>query len=137
MGAESHIRQRVVALLKKAKLDPISVENPVHPGTPDVNHLNGWLELKQLPRWPKRSGTPVRVAHFTAQQRVWLRRRALAGGKVHVLLRVGDEWLLFEGGWASLNLGFLSAAELRAGAVHYWATGLNEQELITCLRSLT
>lgn len=141
MSAESAIRQRVCGALRKAGLDPISVENPVHPGTPDVNYLFGWIELKQLKAWPKRAETPVRVPTFTGQQRVWLARRDRASAlrprgiysRSWLLLRVGDEWLLLTGAVAALSLGLTTEATLKSMAVRYWPDGLNEKELIECL----
>jgi len=78
-------------------LDPVRVENMVNQGTPDVNYRGGWIELKYAPKWPALPTTPLRVHHFYKEQRVWLYRRAVTGGKVFVMLKVGEEWLLFEG----------------------------------------
>lgn len=133
-SAESHVRQRIVALLKRRRLDPISVENPVHPGTPDVNYLHGWIELKQLTRWPARGTSVLRVPTFTQQQRVWAYRRRHAGGACFLLMRVSDDWLLFDGAWASEHLGYKTSAETIAGAIKYWESRLNEEELIACLQ---
>lgn len=90
--SEKGMRQRVVRALKS--LDAISVENPAYPGTPDVNYIGGWLELKWKRHWPKGADTPLRMPHFTPQQRVWLTRRARKGGTALVLLQVGQEYLL-------------------------------------------
>jgi hypothetical protein len=88
-------------------LDPVRVENPlVGAGTPDVNIVTGWIELKYAKDWPLRGG-PLRVKHFTPQQRGWLERRYKAGGRAWLLLKVGDnEWLLFLGWVAARSLGF-------------------------------
>ena len=100
--------------------DHVRVENPAYPGTPDVNYyfagvdVEGWVELKALPKWPKRASTPVRVDHFTQQQRVWLLRRAAAGGRVYVLLRVDEDctYILLDGVTAARHLGNVPKAEL-------------------------
>lgn len=96
-------------VLAAAKLDPVRVENPVHPGTPDVNLADGrWIELKCLRAWPARGSTKVRIPHFTPQQRVWLYRRwKYAPGTTHLLLEIREDrqWLLFDGDVAAKVVG--------------------------------
>jgi len=105
---EQNQRQLVVKALNKAGLDATSVENPACPGTADVQHIDGWLELKFLEAWPKRAETTVRIEHFSPQQRVWLLRRYMAcekrgtdhgHGQAFLLLYVAEtrEHLLFDG----------------------------------------
>lgn len=127
------MRPAVVKALRS--LDAMSVENGAHPGTPDVNHLYGWMELKYLKSWPVRPGTPVRVDHFVPGQRAWIGRRARAGGCVHVLLKVGAEWLLFDGEWAALFLGKMTKGELIEASLGHW-TVFNKKEFAACLTSL-
>lgn len=66
-----------------------------------IGPVNGWLELKYLPAWPKRPTTKVRIRHWTHEQRLFLSRRWCAGRRTWVLLVVGvgrnQEWLLFPG----------------------------------------
>lgn len=104
-----------------ARLDPVRVENPVCcPGTPDVNYVGGWIELKYADRWPPRGG-PLRIDHFTSQQRTWLRRRRAAGGRAFVLLKVGTrEWLLFDGVRAADVLGEVPREQLYKECVARW-----------------
>lgn len=92
-------------VLASAGLDPIRVENRVHPGFPDVNYADGVLELKAMTRWPKSDEDPVVIEHFTPQQRVVLKRRWLHGGSAWLLLRVSSEheWLLFDG-WTAAEI---------------------------------
>lgn len=106
MTIEKHMRQTLVKALKKANLDPISVENPAYPGTPDLNYVGGWLELKWLKQWPKRGGT-VRIPHYTSQQRVWSIRRWIAGGACFLVLQVEktQDWLVFQGDDAAMVVG--------------------------------
>ena len=66
-------------------LDPVRIENAVEAGTPDVNYVGGWIELKYLPKWPARATTPIKIAHYTKEQRVFAKRRNAAGGRVFFL----------------------------------------------------
>lgn len=132
--SEQNMRQRVIQGLRP--LDAVSVENPAHPGTPDVNYIEGWLELKQLPRWPR--GGPeaiVKVSHFRPGQRVWIKRRARRGGRVHVLLQVGPDWLLLPPLEAAQELGRCSRARLEEMAVRVWRGRIDMKELRECLSS--
>lgn len=124
---------KVVGVLNRAGLDAIRVENPARPGTPDVNYLHGWIENKWARHWPVRPGTKLAVDHFTPQQRVWLLRRSRAGGRVHLLLKVGETWMLFEGSVAARLLGHATKEELLQAAVKVWPRGLREMELVACL----
>ncbi|MCC6425667.1 MAG: hypothetical protein IT435_02480 [Phycisphaerales bacterium] len=105
-----------------AGLDPMRVENPVLPGTPDVNCTLGWIELKYVgvEQIPKRPETPFRIDHFTAQQRVWLYKRAKAQGACWLLLRLGDERMLFEGDIAAEHLGKETLETTRRFAYGRW-----------------
>jgi hypothetical protein len=100
---EARMRQIVVKALNG--LDTMSVENPVRPGTPDVNYIEGWVELKILHQWPARASTKVRVPCFTSQQRVWLRRRWERGGAAYFLILIDTDWLLFDGDVAGRYIG--------------------------------
>ena len=66
--SERRMRKNVCDWLKD--YDAFAVENPANPGTPDVSYVEGWIELKQLDAWPAREDTPVRIEHYTPQQRI-------------------------------------------------------------------
>lgn len=128
------MRQNVVRALRS--LDAVSVENRVGPGTPDVNFVEGWVELKWLRSWPKRPETPVALDHpLEVEQRAWIRRRRKRGGNVWVLLQCGREWLLFDGLVAADFLGTSTRAELYRHAKKWWAKGLDRRELIEALNA--
>jgi hypothetical protein len=111
---------KIRPILLAAKLDPVRVENPIYPGTPDVNLANGsWMELKCIARWPARATSAVSIRHFTPQQRVWLYRRwKYAPGSTLLLLEVRAEgqWLLFDGDVAAKVVGRATTAEHRTSA---------------------
>lgn len=131
--SESDLRRKIVSILKP--LDAVSVENPAYPGTPDVNFIEGWVELKWLRSWPKREKTIVTIEHFTQQQRVWLLRRWKKGGNVYLLLQVRREWLLFTGETAAKIIGKKDRLGLIEAAKNYWSGQLPENEFISSIRS--
>jgi len=130
--SESGMRSKLVKDLKS--LDAIPVENPVRPGTPDINFIEGWIECKWLRRWPANANeSPVLIPHFTPQQRIHLARRYLKGGKTFLMLEIGKEWMLFTGDVAANIVGRATRIQLEQNTFRHWKTGLKKQELITCL----
>jgi hypothetical protein len=114
--SEKALAGKVMKILKP--LDAHRVENLCGVGTPDVNYTNGWIELKQEDRWPKRPKTPVRLGHdLQPGQRIWLTRREEKGGRAYVLLQVSTDYLLFTGTVASRLIGVANQEELRAAAI--------------------
>ena len=113
--SEQALAGRIVKILKP--LDAVRVENPCHPGTPDVNYIGGWIELKKVDKWPVREDTPLRLPHFTPQQKIWLDRRIRKGGEAYVLLQVSREYMLLRGDVAAKILGEATRDELCAAAV--------------------
>lgn len=132
MGAESHIRGRVVGVLRK--LHAVAIENALEKGTPDVNCVAGWIEIKQLDRWPRDPERVVLLPKFYIEQRLWLRTRCEHGGSAWVLLRVEDDWMLFWGAVAAIHLGVdASRVALSKLAVAHWPDGLDEGDLMRVL----
>lgn len=136
---EQNQRQVVIKALNRAGRDATSVENPACPGTPDVQFIGGWLELKFLEEWPKREETTVRIEHFTPQQRVWLLRRYMAcrergtdHGIAYLLLYVQEtrEHLLFDAETAARKVAKDGATRAK---LYEWAllTTKDLQEIIT------
>lgn len=117
--SEAAMWQAIRPVLKP--LDPVRIESPLMGGgIPDVNYTHGWIELKYAPGWPVRGG-PLRVDHFTTEQRRWLTRRRKAGGRAFLLLKVGrSEWLLFGGPTAAAMLGRVPRERLYEICVARW-----------------
>jgi hypothetical protein len=117
---ESLMWRRLRPFLVAAKLDPIRVENPIHPGTPDVNLCTGdWIELKTIEKWPARDTHVVQIKHFTPQQRVFLYKRWRAAyGSTHLVLEVREvrQWLLFDGDVAAKIVGRATVTGHRVNA---------------------
>jgi len=118
--AETDQRSRVVKELKP--LHAVAVENPCWPGTPDVNYLSGWIELKWLRSWPVREG-PVRLDHFNLEQKLFLRRRWMSGGVSWLLIQCKREWLLIPGNEVK-QVGDLTRPQLIELCVWYSETGI-------------
>lgn len=89
------------------------IENQVGIGTPDLNlcyqGAEAWVELKRLDAFPKRAATPVRINHFTVEQKLWLRRRGEAGGRAWLFVQVGQEYFLFDWGEAQCVCSYTQA----------------------------
>jgi hypothetical protein len=135
MALETSMRARVTKALRP--LDAIAVENAALPGTPDVEFIGGWIELKTEDKWPARPTTPLRLKRFEIEQRVWLRRRVRRGGHAFVLLRVGREWMLFRGDVAAAKLGHSTREELGAVAMYHWKTTPSYADLLQTFRRET
>lgn len=101
----------------------VRVENPVGPGTPDVHYClmkkAGWIELKAIKAWPKRKTTPVRIRHYSVEQRLWHKQYGETGGRMFILVRIDEtkEYFLFDWDWAHRNLGSVTRAHWYKNAV--------------------
>lgn len=111
-------------------LDPQRIESTLTgSGIPDVNYNHGWIELKYVKRWPPRGG-PLKLDHFTREQRGWLIRRHKAGGRAFLLLKVGDnEWLLFYGFVAAIHLGRVKREKLYECCAARWTRLPKKEEI--------
>ena len=123
--------QTVLKALRK--LDAVPIENRIGSGTPDVQYIGGWIELKCLKEWPKDEHAIVKIPHYTKEQRLWLRRRWSRGGYCWLLLQVKREWLLFDGLMAPDAVGCSSRFVLKEIAKRYWPNGLKKEELYNLL----
>ena len=129
------MRRRLLVALKP--LDGIPVENRVGPGTPDVNFIGGWAELKWLRAWPRKGGA-VHLPHYTKGQRLWMRRRALRGGLVLLVLQVQKQWLFFNWEYAYEHVGIdATKIDMEENAIRHFRTGLDNKGLVSWLKSLS
>lgn len=133
--SERALANRVMKALKP--LHAIRVENPCHPGTPDVDTARGWIELKQVDSWPKRASTPLRLPHFTPQQKIWLDKRTRAGGRCWVLVQVEREYFLLSGATASTILGEATREQLFEASLFWCDSHDLEKELMDALCDTT
>lgn len=134
--SEKALAGHVMKALKP--LDGQRVENACGRGTPDVNYVYGWIELKQEDNWPKKPETPLKLGHdLTLEQRIWLTRRSEKGGIALVLLQVARDYLLLSGADAAILIGAATQAQLKRLALHHWTSAAAmKQELVSCLLRL-
>ena len=68
-------------------------------GVPDVTfsmpNINGFLELKYIPEWPKKPETKVKLP-LRPEQKFWIGTRGKMGGNVWVLCRIGNDFFLLD-----------------------------------------
>jgi len=132
---ESDVRQRLTRIGKP--VDGRSIEAKSDDGVPDWNYVNGWIELKLVARWPVRGG-PLRLPHpaRVKRQAIWALRRWRAGGKAHLLLVVGEEWLVLDAPtFFDLALHGSTREHLLARAVRHWPR-LDEGEMLDFLQEV-
>ena len=82
------------------------IENTAHPGMCDVHYtfpdthfcetVTGFIELKHVVQEPARGDTIVRIEHLTPDQKIFNWKEREAGGNCHLLLWIGDKYLLFD-----------------------------------------
>ena len=124
--SEASMSKTVMKALKP--LHGVRIET-THSGFPDVSYADGLLENKYAARWPSRPTTPLKL-HIQPGQKPFWSRRAAVGGRIFVLLKVGREWLLFDGATAAKLLGVGTKVDLRMFAVKRWAKKLDADELV-------
>jgi|TARA_Y100000310_G_scaffold270200_1_gene283867 hypothetical protein len=105
-------------------------EDKISIGIPDVSYsmpgVNGWIEIESIQRWPKKPLDIVKVKHFSDTQRVWLKRRGEMGGYCFALLKVNQEYLLFD---AYEDLGKRCRDTLLRSCRIRWPKGINFKQL--------
>lgn len=122
-----HLRQKM-----RRRWEAERVENRIGSGMPDVAYTirnHGWIELKFL---AKATDGPVRVRHFTPEQRNWIARHGNRSGRVFVLMQIERHYLLFDHRHV-FEIGDLTLEQLRSIAVGYWHKSIDVDELTILL----
>lgn len=93
-------------------------------GVPDVTfsmpNINGFLELKYIPEWPKRPETKVKLP-LRPEQKLWISTRGKMGGNVWVLCRISVTFFLLDFNQALLACeGWTEEEWLEKGYVIGW-----------------
>ena len=111
-------------------------EDRIARGIPDLSfgilNVQGWIELKCMPSWPKENGI-LRIPHYTPDQRLWM---YLRGKGCWLLLKVEKDWLIFNHIEAQ-EVGKLTKEQLFKCCVWKWEGTLpNAAELTHILTRL-
>lgn len=122
--SEGNLNKRIMSAL--AGWDPHRVENAVGPGTPDIEYVGGHIESKQIPHWPKRPLSVLRVPHYVPEQRAWHIRRCQAGGRCHVVIEVERDVFVFDGIVAAQHLGLTMTRWGMQTAALLWMPNWNQ-----------
>lgn len=101
-------------------------------GIADVSFVcggsHGWMELKQIDKWPVRPGTTVRCKHYTDEQRIFLKRKGRAGGNTWLFVKIQRDYLLID--WAlAEQFGTLNKEETLQLASARWSNRVDWEEL--------
>ena len=87
--------KKLSPLFKQHRVDATRHEDKFSLGVPDVsfgfNGINGWIELKFLPKWPSNPDAPVKFRKFKPEQRNFLVSRGMAGGHCFLLALIGNK----------------------------------------------
>lgn len=93
------------------------IENRVKTNTPDLyachSALSCWIEFKYLVKFPAKPTTKVNLTHWTSGQRFWAMRHRQNGGTTLLVLQVGDELFVAEGGVIALESDHWTEADWR------------------------
>lgn len=116
------------------------IENGVEAGWADVLYclnvparpaVTGFLELKHMPSWPKRPGTPVLVPSLTLDQVRFLEDWTQAGTPADLLMQVGPTYVLLDAaGVRALYERELTQAHVLMTAHVVGLRGLPARELV-------
>ena len=140
--SESNLINNVIKNLKPRRVLIQRLEVMCAVGIPDCCYAMedlpgaGFIEFKYLKDYPKRLKTPVRIDHFTPQQRAWMQMYGPFIQRVFLLLQISTTFLLFP--WTTIKpIGNLNRVDLITLAEEeggYWGGRINYDELVKHLR---
>lgn len=75
------------------------IESSSGNGVPDITFglpkINGWIELKYVPEWPKLGKTKIKLP-LRPEQKYWINCRGELSGNVWVIVRIKDTFFLLD-----------------------------------------
>ena len=119
--------------------DVQSHEDQYSEGIPDlsfgINGVNGWIELKQIEKWPKKQITKVKPKKFTSEQINWINKREKKGGHCFILVKIEKEYFLFYPNWAKRIKEGLTETEYNSYCIAKWDKSINIDDFINIIAS--
>ena len=113
------------------------VETGCAVGVPDVAYsvkwkrrkAGGWIELKRVKEYPKRSSTVIRLTKFTKEQKLFIRLHGRITKNAFLLVQVERDWYLFD----HIHIDKIGETATRSDwelyAVNFWIGGCNFEQL--------
>lgn len=138
---ENRLKQYLVGVMG-SRWDVQSHEDRFSLGIPDLSYgigcVNGWIELKQIDKWPVKEETLVKPKKFTPQQVSWLKKRNKKGGHCFVFIRVNRiEYFLFRADIARELRKGIPRKDYFCHCIAHWTKSVNPDELKTLLSAPT
>lgn len=114
--------------------DAQSHEDRYSEGIPDLSYgidgVNGWIELKQIEKWPQATDALAKPKKFTAAQINWLSRRGKKGGYCFIAVKVGDrDYFIFTHHQAKTIAGGATKEWYFNNAIKKWHGSIKPDQL--------
>ena len=58
--------------------------------------IGGWMELKHVSDWPRRDNTPIRIPHYSIDQKDFLEKKGKHQGNTWLFLQIGSDYLVYD-----------------------------------------
>lgn len=135
MDRRENVLKKYLLRIMGTRWDVQSHEDQFSEGIPDLSFgckgVNGWIELKQIAKWPSNFEGLAKSKKYTPEQVNWLMKRGRKAAHCFIIIKVGrDEYFLFD---------HTSARNIRAGMTQrqyyirsrkQWKGSINPNSLI-------
>lgn len=80
------------------------IEDAYSSGIPDVafsaswkrKRIAGWIELKRVLKYPVRKATPIKMEHFTKEQKLFLKLHGRLSHSAYLFVQVENDYYIFD-----------------------------------------
>jgi hypothetical protein len=93
--------------------------------------VNGWIELKQIAKFPDNAEVKIKPVKYTAEQVNWINRKQRFGGHSFVFVKVGNEdYFLFPACRARMVAKGMSIYDYDKLCIRRWGSPLNPVQFL-------